>query len=91
MTKHQNAELNYDEVVSVPVDSTQEEKKRYLLVHLLADAQQHQHVVALRDAHGVKVTEDVAARYPPLTNRKQHISRPSLNLKIQTTVVFTAS
>lgn len=38
----------------------------YLLVHLLADAEQHQHVVALCDAHRVEVTEHVGARDPAL-------------------------
>lgn len=41
----------------------------YLVVHLLADAEQHQHVVALRDAHSVKVTEHVSARYPALEEK----------------------
>jgi hypothetical protein len=38
----------------------------HLLVHLLADAEQHQHVVTLCDAHGVEVTEDVGAGDPAL-------------------------
>lgn len=38
----------------------------YLFIHLLADTQQHQHVVALGDAHGVEVTEDVGAGDPAL-------------------------
>lgn len=41
----------------------------YLLIHLLADAQQHQHVVTLGDAHGVEVAQHVSARYPALSHR----------------------
>lgn len=41
----------------------------YLVAHLLADTQQHQHVVALRNAHGIQIAEDVGARYPALGNR----------------------
>lgn len=43
--------------------------KHYLVIHLLADTQQHQHVVTLCDAHGVEITEDVSARYPALRDR----------------------
>lgn len=43
--------------------------RAYLLVHLLADAQQHQHVVTLRDAHGVEVAQHVSARYPALSHQ----------------------
>lgn len=43
----------------------------YLLVHLLTEAQQHQHVVALRDAHGVEVAEDVRTRNPSLEKQDQ--------------------
>lgn len=41
----------------------------YLFIHLLADAEQHQHVVALCDAHGVEVTEHVGARDPALRHK----------------------
>ncbi len=50
--------------------STHEHTSCYLVIHLLADTQQHQHVVALCDAHGVQITEDVSTRYPALRDRQ---------------------
>ena len=41
----------------------------YPVGHLIADSQEHQHVVALCDPHGVEVAEDVGTGYPALEER----------------------
>lgn len=51
----------------------------YLLIHLLADAQQHQHVVTLCDAHGVEIAEDVSARYPALCQKRTFMLKPPIH------------
>lgn len=51
--------------------STPGHTQHYLVIHLLADTQQHQHVVTLCDAHGVEITEDVSTRYPALRDRQR--------------------
>lgn len=42
--------------------------------HFITDSEEHQHVVTLRDPHGVEVTEDVGTGYPAL-EEKADVSR----------------
>lgn len=38
----------------------------YPVSHLIADSKEHQHIVTLRDAHCIEVTEDISTCYPAL-------------------------
>lgn len=39
--------------------SDAEKRKSHLLIHLLTDAKKHKHVIALCDAHGIKITQHI--------------------------------
>lgn len=41
----------------------------YPVGHFITDSEEHQHIVAFRDPHGIEVTEDVGTCYPALEER----------------------
>lgn len=41
------------------IENERREIPAHLLIHLLTDAEKHEHVVTLCDAHGIQITQNI--------------------------------